>query len=82
MGFLTIKCIKSGDLCWHSARETEEIQNIAGIPIDHSSLKYRKELTEYGYRVGKIFMKKQTVIFERKMVTVPLREQSLTRKTP
>ncbi|MCI8737277.1 MAG: hypothetical protein HFI11_09935, partial [Lachnospiraceae bacterium] len=32
----------------------EEIQNIAGIPIDHSFLKYKKELTEYGYQVGKI----------------------------
>lgn len=41
----------------------EEIQNIAGIAIDHSFLKYKKELTEYGYRVGKISMKEQTVIF-------------------
>lgn len=43
----------------------EEIQNIAGIPIDHSFLKYKKELTEYGYQVGKISMKEQTVIFYR-----------------
>ena len=43
----------------------EEIQNIAGLPIDHSFLKYKKELTEYGYEVGKISMKKQTVIFNR-----------------
>ncbi len=43
----------------------EEIQNIAGIPIDHSFLKYKKELTEYGYEVGKISMKEQTVIFKR-----------------
>ncbi len=43
----------------------EEIQNIAGIPIDHSFLKYKKELTEYGYQVGKISMKEQTVIFNR-----------------
>lgn len=41
----------------------EEIQNIAGIPIDHSFLKYKKELMEYGYQVGKISMKEQTVIF-------------------
>lgn len=41
----------------------EEIQNIAGIPIDHSFLKYKKELTKYGYQVGKISMKNQTVIF-------------------
>ncbi len=43
----------------------EEMQNIAGIPIDHSFLKYKKELTEYGYEVEKISMKEQTVIFNR-----------------
>ncbi|XCP86854.1 hypothetical protein ABXS75_08700 [Roseburia hominis] len=43
----------------------EEIKNIAGIPIDHSFLKYKKELTEYGYQVGKISMKEQTVIFNK-----------------
>ena len=43
----------------------EEIQNIAGIPIDHSFLKYKKELTEYGYEVGKISMKEQTVLFNK-----------------
>lgn len=41
----------------------EEIQKIAGIPIDHSFLKYKKELTEYGWQVGKISMKEQTVVF-------------------
>ncbi|WP_251352476.1 hypothetical protein [Hominisplanchenecus murintestinalis] len=43
----------------------EEIQNITGIPIDHSFLKYKKELTEYGYQVGKISIKEQTVIFNK-----------------
>ncbi len=43
----------------------EEIQNIAGIPIDHSFLKYKKELAEYGYQVGKISLKEQTVIFNK-----------------
>lgn len=43
----------------------EEIQNIAGIPIDHSFLKFKKELTEYGYQVGKISMKEQKVIFNK-----------------
>ncbi len=42
-----------------------EIQNIAGIPIDHSFLKYKKELMEYGYQVEKISMKEQTVTFRR-----------------
>lgn len=43
----------------------EEIQRIAGVPIDHSFLKYKKELTEYGYQVGKISMKEKTVIFNK-----------------
>ena len=43
----------------------EEIENIAKIPIDHSFLKYKKELAEYGYRVGKISMKEQTVLFNK-----------------
>ena len=42
----------------------EQIQEIAGIPIDHSFLKYKKELTDYGYQVGKISMKERTVIFK------------------
>lgn len=40
-----------------------EIENVAGVPIDHSFLTYKKELIEYGYRVGKISMKEQTVEF-------------------
>nr|WP_300655190.1 hypothetical protein [uncultured Anaerobutyricum sp.] len=41
----------------------EEIQSIAGIPVDHSFLKYKKKLEEYGYQVGKISMKEQTINF-------------------
>lgn len=43
----------------------EEIQSIAGVPIDHSFLTAKKELAEYGYRVGKISMKEQTVFFHK-----------------
>ncbi|MEY8391928.1 hypothetical protein D3Z36_03105 [Lachnospiraceae bacterium] len=43
----------------------EKIEDIAGIPIDHSFLKYKKELTDYGYQVGKISMKEQTVCFHK-----------------
>ena len=43
----------------------EEIGQIAGVPLDHSFLKYKKELAEYGYEVGKISMKEQTVQFRR-----------------
>jgi len=41
----------------------KEIENIARVPIDHSFLTYKKELIEYGYKVGKISMKEQTVVF-------------------
>lgn len=40
-----------------------EVQDIAGVPIDHSFLRYKKELTQYGYEVSKISMKEQTVAF-------------------
>lgn len=43
----------------------EEIEKIAGIPIDHSFLNYKKELADYGYRVGKISLKEQNVEFKR-----------------
>lgn len=43
----------------------EEIRKIAGIKIDHSFLNYKKELTQYGYEVGKISLKEQTVIFNK-----------------
>ena len=42
-----------------------EIEKIAGLPIDHSFLTYKKELIEYGYKVGKISMKEHKVMFER-----------------
>ena len=43
----------------------DEIQNIAGVPIDHSFLNFKKELTNYGYQVGKISMKEKSVSFEK-----------------
>ena len=43
-----------------------EIQNIAGVPIDYSFLNFKKELTNYGYQVGKISMKEKSVSFEKK----------------
>ncbi len=42
-----------------------EIEQIVGLPIDHSFLKYKKELMDYGYQVGKISMKEQTVVFQK-----------------
>ncbi len=43
----------------------DEIQNIAGVPIDHSFLNFKKELADYSYRVGKNSMKEKTVSFEK-----------------
>ena len=42
-----------------------QIEEIAGLPIDHACLRYKKELLEYGYKVGKISMKQQIVEFEK-----------------
>ena len=43
----------------------DEIEKIAGIPIDHSFLNFKKELLNYGFKVGKISLKNKTVAFER-----------------
>lgn len=43
----------------------EEIKNIAGTPIDHSFLRYKKELETHGYKVSKISIKEETVTFEK-----------------
>ena len=42
-----------------------EIEQIAGLPIDHSFLTYKKELMDYRYQVGKASMKEQTVFFQK-----------------
>lgn len=42
-----------------------EIEQIVGQPIDHSFLNYKKELTQYGFEVGKISMKNKTVSFKK-----------------
>lgn len=42
-----------------------EIEKILGFPLDHSFLNYKKELPDYGFKVGKISVKKQTVSFEK-----------------
>lgn len=43
----------------------EEIGEIAGVPMDHSFLRYKKELTAYGYEVKKIFLKEKRAVFTR-----------------
>ena len=43
----------------------DEIEKIAGLPVDHSFLTFKKELPSYGYEVGKISMKEQTIQFQK-----------------
>ena len=47
----------------HFKLSYDEIETIAGVPIDHSFLTDKKELLDYGYKVGKISMKERTVEF-------------------
>ena len=63
------------DALWRYVRDSgeakltlsfDEIGQIAGVPLDHSFLKYKAELLSYGYAVEKISMKGQTVQFIRK----------------
>lgn len=42
-----------------------QIEEITGVPMDHSFLIYKKELSEFGFCVGKISMKEATVLFQR-----------------
>ena len=39
--------------------------SLIGFSIDHSFLTYKKELLDFGYKVGKISMKKKFVMFEK-----------------
>ncbi|MDR1453748.1 MAG: hypothetical protein LBJ25_07245 [Candidatus Margulisbacteria bacterium] len=41
------------------------IQEITGIPIDHSFLTFKKELAAYGYQVGKISLKEKHITFNK-----------------
>ena len=50
----------------HLTLTFDEISQIAGVPLDHSFLKYKKELCSYGYEVIKISLKAQTVLFAQK----------------
>ena len=43
----------------------EEIRNILEFDIDHSFLKYKKELLEYGYEVVKISIKEKYVLIHK-----------------
>ncbi len=62
------------DLLWKYLRDNggksikltfEEIEDICGVQINHSFLKYKKELPDYGYEVQKISLKEKTVAFKK-----------------
>ena len=42
-----------------------QVEEICGLPIDHSFLNCKKELLAYGWQVKKISLKQQTVTFEK-----------------
>ena len=57
---------------WESIRERgqprlalsfDAVEELAGVPLDHSFLSCKKELTAYGDAVGRISMKNRTVLF-------------------
>ena len=43
----------------------EDIRSVLGFDIDHSFLKYKKELLEYGYEVTKISIKEKYVLIHK-----------------
>lgn len=43
----------------------DDIKDILGFDIDHSFLKYKKELLDYGYCVEKISLKEKIVFFKK-----------------
>lgn len=42
-----------------------QIEAICGFPVDHSFLRYKKELSDHGWQVGKISMKQRTIRFRK-----------------
>lgn len=43
----------------------EDIRSVLGFDIDHSFLKHKKELLEYGYEVVKISIKEKYVLIHK-----------------
>ena len=41
----------------------DEIEKLGGVVIDHSFLKFKKELEGLGYQVEKISLKQKTITF-------------------
>lgn len=49
----------------HFQLSYEQIKEILGFDLDHSFLTYKKEAGEYGYEVGKVFMKEKMISFHK-----------------
>lgn len=69
-----INAMSKYDLLWKYVRENcaetlvlafAQIEKIAGVPLDHSFLSYKKELPAYGFEVQKISLKQKTVTFSK-----------------
>lgn len=43
----------------------KEIENILGLPINHSFLTSKKEALQYGYKVNKISLKEKNITFNK-----------------
>ncbi len=43
----------------------EKIEEICNTRLDHSFLQYKVDLEEYGWKVKRISMKEQVVVFEK-----------------
>ena len=63
------------DALWEYLRERDqqrltltfdEVEKFAGVPLDHSFLRCKRELPGYGFEVGGISMKNKTILFIRK----------------
>ena len=56
---------ENGDIEKRLIDSVQDMEKIEGFPIDHSFLTFKKELSEYGFKVGKISLKEKTVAFEK-----------------
>ena len=49
----------------------DAVEELAGVPLDHSFLNCKRELTAYGYAVDRISMKNRIVLFIRQEEALP-----------
>ena len=66
-GFAYYAIIVGGNVCvpMDAKLTYEDIRRVLGFDIDHSFLKYKKELLEYGYEVVKISIKEKYVLIHK-----------------